>query len=59
MQSMKALSPPPFSHARAKKGSTMFALLGFVALVVLLRVLWAVVHLLRAVPRRNADFALE
>lgn len=37
----------------------MFALLGVVALAVLLRVLWAVVNVVRAVPRRNADFELE
>jgi len=37
----------------------MFALLSVVGLVVLSRVLWAVYNLLRAVPRRNADFELE
>jgi len=37
----------------------MFALLGVVALVVLSRVAWVVVELLRSVPRSNADFGLE
>ena len=37
----------------------MLALFGAVALVALLRVLWVILQLMRAVPRRNADFELE
>jgi hypothetical protein len=37
----------------------MFALLGVVTLVVLSRVAWVVVDLVRSVPRHNDDFALE
>ena len=37
----------------------MFALLGVVAFGVLLRVLWVLFNLVRALPRNNADFGLE
>ena len=37
----------------------MLALFGAVALAALLRVLWVILQLMLAVPRRNADFELE